>query len=85
MKTFCIVCLFFCHFLHFILANNVKLCYSTSECLLVSGTRLMKPFSPASIRNAALLCCVSCLQQIDYLISQYATAKNKVIYDLDSK
>uniref|UniRef100_A0A3B4ANF8 Prominin 1 b n=1 Tax=Periophthalmus magnuspinnatus TaxID=409849 RepID=A0A3B4ANF8_9GOBI len=25
------------------------------------------------------------MQQIDYLISQYATAKNKVIYDLDSK
>lgn len=45
----------------------------------------MKSSSPASIRNVALLCCVSCLQQIDYLISQYATAKNKVIYDLDSK
>lgn len=25
------------------------------------------------------------LQQIDYLLSQYATARNKVVYDLDSK
>lgn len=31
------------------------------------------------------LCCVSCLQQIDYLLSQYVTAKNKVIYDLNSE
>lgn len=29
--------------------------------------------------------CFPVLQQIDYLISQYATARNKVIYDLDSK
>lgn len=43
-------------------------------------------FSPASICNAALLSFVCpVLQQIDYLLSQYATARNKVIYDLDSK
>lgn len=38
-----------------------------------------------SVCKFALLCCVSCLQQIDYLLSQYATAKNKVIYDLNSE
>lgn len=47
--------------------------------VLLSMMRLIQSFS------SALLCCVSCLQQIDYLISQYPTAKNKVIYDLDSK
>ena len=35
------------------------------------------------ICNKTVSCCF--LQQVDYLISQYTTAKNKVIYDLDSK
>lgn len=60
-----------------------KLCFVPE--LHLSVTRLMKSFSPAAFCNAPLSSAVSCLQQIDYLISQYATAKNKVIYDLDSK
>lgn len=43
------------------------------------------PMSMTRVTKSFHLCYVLffCVQQIDYLISQYATAKKKVIYDLN--
>lgn len=72
-------CIIFDHFLHFTVINNMQpKLWFTPECLLINSFLCFFICKP-------LLCSVSCLQQIDYLISQYATAKNKVVYDLDSK
>jgi len=55
-------------------------------CLCVTGCRCGSLF-PTNIHPGSLSVTLFhvVLQQVDYLISQYTTAKNKVIYDLDSK
>lgn len=57
-------------------------CASNSETICLAVTSCD---NPPCVTQLCSLVCFPVLQQIDYLISQYATARNKVIYDLDSK